>query len=512
MEQTGFASFTTVNFYSGSKLNRLSWLRTSSEFINAALTSDDSRFVVLNRLNPLVYKGGDRNSLLATLSWKDVKDCILSSVKASGGDPHTTGDAVQVFGPDAYGLKLPEGADEETVKEFKKATDSIGPSTLALVFLGVDESQVPTKSLPGDLAGTKQQPAGTPYFALSLNFTPPSPTGKEWPMAALKKHLEEHPDYDFVDTRALAHAGTWPKSDAAILAHARSLIDWNERHHHCPACSRRQYSLWAGYKRGCSSGLRQAEQSPFITPFLGEHKHFGEDGKGDCPSTRLLSNFSYPRSDPVIIAGILSADGERILLGRQRTWPKSFYSCLAGFVEPGESLEEAVRREIHEEAGVGVGAVVYHSTQSWAFPSQFMIGVLGYAMEGQDSIRLDLDNELEDARWFTRAEVLQVLESSATSSLTKQDVEKFDENTRIHAKEDRKKGEAEGCPRNGDDEKWDSKAADGVVKAGDRHAATQAPFKIPGATAIAHVLIASWARKEAYLPPPPASSSGKGKM
>lgn len=253
MENDGFASFTTVNFYAGSKLNRLSWLRTESDFINGALEHDDARFIILNKLNPLIHKGGDNDGKLATLSWKEVQDIIGKSAKISGA----VGD--KVFGAEAYGFNLP--TDEDAKKDFKKATDSIGPNNLALVFLGVDETQIPSRSLPGDLAGTKQQPAGTPYFALSISFRPPHLKKDETTLIdEFREKLEDDEKFDFIDTRALAMSktGTWSKSDAAIVAQARTLVDWNERNQHCPACSRRQYSLWAGYKRACSvrSSLR----------------------------------------------------------------------------------------------------------------------------------------------------------------------------------------------------------------------------------------------------------------
>lgn len=126
--------------------------------------------------------------------------------------------------------------------------------------------------------------------------------------------------------------------------------------------------------------------------------------------------------------GIISLDGNKILLGRQKAWPKGMYSCLAGFLEPGESFEEAVRREVYEESGVVVNEVMYHSSQPWPYPANLMVGCFGRADENQ-TIRLDLDNELEgesrflssrelpkanifiptDARWFTRDDLLKIL-------------------------------------------------------------------------------------------------------
>ena len=108
----------------------------------------------------------------------------------------------------------------------------------------------------------------------------------------------------------------------------------------------------------------------------------------------------FPRIDPAVI--VLVSDGERALLGRQASWPRRRYSTIAGFVEPGESLEDAVAREVAEETGVTVAQVRYHSSQPWPFPSSVMIGFRATAAAGA-AVRVG--GELEDARWFTRAQI-----------------------------------------------------------------------------------------------------------
>ena len=97
------------------------------------------------------------------------------------------------------------------------------------------------------------------------------------------------------------------------------------------------------------------------------------------------------------------SDGERVLLGRQASWPVGRYSTIAGFVEPGESLEDAVAREVLEESGVRVDAIVYHSSQPWPFPSSLMLGFTAHALTREVHLK---DQELEDARWFTRADIV----------------------------------------------------------------------------------------------------------
>ena len=158
--------------------------------------------------------------------------------------------------------------------------------------------------------------------------------------------------------------------EAATFAAARSLIDWHARHPFCARCGQATAIFRAGWGRTC-------------------------DGCG---------TEHFPRVDPVVIM-IAEHDG-RALLGRQPSWPRGRYSALAGFLEPGESIEEAVTREISEEAGVQVANVRYVASQPWPFPSQLMIACVATAAD--DTITLDT-NELEDAIWVTRDEVRAAL-------------------------------------------------------------------------------------------------------
>ncbi|WP_447727911.1 NAD(+) diphosphatase [Sphingomonas koreensis] len=170
---------------------------------------------------------------------------------------------------------------------------------------------------------------------------------------------------------ALFHMlGLMPADQAGLYACARSLVDWHQRHGFCPACGSATELFRAGWARRCPS-------------CAAEH---------------------FPRTDPVVIM-IAEYEG-RALLGRQAAWPAGRYSALAGFVEVGESIEEAVARETLEEAGVAVGDVRYVASQPWPFPSSLMIACIAQA-EG-DSLTLDSD-ELEDAIWVTREEVRAAL-------------------------------------------------------------------------------------------------------
>jgi NAD+ diphosphatase len=161
-----------------------------------------------------------------------------------------------------------------------------------------------------------------------------------------------------------------PPDSASLLAYARALALWKARHRHCGVCGAPNLPARAGHVMRCS-----------------------REGCG---------TENFPRLDPAIIVLVTDASGERALLGRQASWAPGRYSTIAGFVEPGESLEDAVIREVEEETGVHVGDVHYVASQPWPFPSSLMLGFRAVARTHDITLR---DGELEDARWFTRADL-----------------------------------------------------------------------------------------------------------
>ena len=171
-------------------------------------------------------------------------------------------------------------------------------------------------------------------------------------------------DTELIDVRALAP--TMPTGEAAILAEARSLIDWHARHRFCAQCGSPTKVASAGWVRRCT----------------------------DCQASH------FPRTDPVVI--MLVVRGDRALLGRNRRRPGARFSCLAGFMEPGETPEAAVRREVREESGVRCGRVRYLASQPWPFPSSLMMGFLAEALT--EEITVDPE-ELAEARWFHRDDI-----------------------------------------------------------------------------------------------------------
>src|SRR5581483_10173002 len=202
-----------------------------------------------------------------------------------------------------------------------------------LIFLGLDEER--------------------PYFAIDAGTA----TGSSEP----------------IDARTLAPL--LPQGDAAIVAEARSLIDWHARHRFCAQCGSPTRVESAGWVRRCP----------------------------ECRASH------FPRTDPVVI--MLAVRGEYGLLGRNRRRPGNRFSCLAGFMEPGETLEEAVRREVHEESGMRIGRVKYLACQPWPFPSRLMTGFLCEGLT--EDITIDPE-ELAEARWFSRGEISAMVARAAT--------------------------------------------------------------------------------------------------
>ena len=182
-----------------------------------------------------------------------------------------------------------------------------------------------------------------------------------------------------LDLRSIAVQGLLPPEILGPLGEAKSLMYWHRRHRFCAVCGQPSALASGGWKRICPSC---------------EAEHF-------------------PRTDPVAI--MMAVRGDKCVLGRQSRFPPGMYSCLAGFIEPGETMESAVRRELEEEAGIKTGSVRYLASQPWPFPGSLMIGCIGEALT--DVLTIDHD-ELEDARWFSRSEVRAMLDGTHPDGLT----------------------------------------------------------------------------------------------
>ncbi|MEG3157603.1 NAD(+) diphosphatase [Lysobacter zhanggongensis] len=197
---------------------------------------------------------------------------------------------------------------------------------------------------PGAAIFLGRDPAGTGWFALDAELTAAGGAGR-------------------LDLRTAA--ARWPAFEAGIFAQARALQHWRQRHRHCGACGAAITFTRGGWQGRCEA----------------------------CGSDH------YPRTDPAVIVAV--TDGRRLLLGRQRGWPARRHSVLAGFVEPGETLEQTVAREVLEEAGVRVRGCRYLGSQPWPFPGQLMLGFIAIA-EPDTPVTGD---ELESAAWFEADEI-----------------------------------------------------------------------------------------------------------
>ncbi|WP_242927263.1 NAD(+) diphosphatase [Pontibacter vulgaris] len=176
--------------------------------------------------------------------------------------------------------------------------------------------------------------------------------------------------YTFQDLRGVTPF--LPRQHSALLAHARAMVYWHIRHKHCSDCGEPTRSQAGGHERHCEN----------------------------------CGKLHFPRTDTAVI--VLISEGDACLLGRQAMWAPGQYATLAGFLEPGETLEQAVAREAHEETGVALQSITYHSSQPWPFPGTIMVGFMATATSRSINVNYD---ELEDARWFTRQEIAESLQA-----------------------------------------------------------------------------------------------------
>ncbi|KAH7371820.1 NUDIX hydrolase domain-like protein [Cadophora sp. MPI-SDFR-AT-0126] len=344
-----------ANYFSGSPLNRVSFLRANHDFITKALVHPSTSFLLFNDLAPLAKDP----TQLAYVAHKDVKPLI-------GENPF-------------------EKSEEDLIKEYNSAI------TLPLVlFLGLDE-----KKKEGFEHGLYK---GRPFFAVDV--TPRGTVVKE---ANSVIEAAKATGATFIEGRM--HM-TLNAPEAAIYAQARALLDWNARNPFCGGCGQPTMSVNAGTKRVCPP----TDYASLPTPQGGATTTLETPRERlACVTRKGISNLSFPRTDPTVIMAVVSHDAKRVLLGRQKRWPPHWYSTLAGFCEPAESVEEAVRREVWEEAGVHLGRVVIHSTQPWPYPANLMIGAIGQALPDGEKIHLEHDPELEDAKWVEMDEIRQAL-------------------------------------------------------------------------------------------------------
>ncbi|XP_057688600.1 peroxisomal NADH pyrophosphatase NUDT12 [Corythoichthys intestinalis] len=250
----------------------------------------------------------------------------------------------------------------DAVKDLSEKPDAV------LVFLGVERS-----SETG--SGSEELPA---WFAISSDEDATVLLGR-CPHETPKCSFTKSPHRDLL---------RFSDEDAGVLAPARALLAWHRRYAFCSTCGSSTIAEEGGHKRTCRNQ--------------------------QCLSNKGVHNTCYPRTDPVVIMLVIHPDGNHCLLGRKSIFPAGMFSCLAGFVEPGETLEAAARREVFEESGVQVGGVGYVCCQPWPMPSQLMIGCHCVALTTDISVDR---SEIEEAQWFSRQQVREALLGFAPSSL-----------------------------------------------------------------------------------------------
>ncbi|MES2665109.1 MAG: NAD(+) diphosphatase [Pseudomonadota bacterium] len=269
---------------------------------------------------------------------------------------HLRGDAGAVAALHARGTVLPVWRGKPLIAD--DAAGWLPPDHPALqhagpaVFLGLD----------GEM----------PRFAVDVSGWQPSPDAEAVEAGFFDPSLQTHPDlpapFAFAELRGVMTRLS--ARDAELVATARAVLGWHQSHGFCAACGAASAPVMAGWQRDCAA--------------CGAH-HF-------------------PRTDPVVI--MLVTHGNRVLLGRNAAWPEGMYSLLAGFIEPGETMEAAVRREVFEEAGITCGAVGYLASQPWPFPASLMLGAQAEAVS--DAITID-PAELEAAEWVSREDLVTVM-------------------------------------------------------------------------------------------------------
>lgn len=327
-----------ITTYSGNPLNRLSFLRDDTFFLNSALTSPSSRLYPLRNFRPLVGE----NRLLA-FSYSEFSSVIADN-------------------------------------PFSHASVS-GVNHAQVIFLGLDEKESDVFEYKGY--------RGRPYFAID---TTPYPHAT----AKLQESLQQVNNSLPGEFMSIMWGPNLSESDYAIFAESRAVLDWINRVRFCGSCGTRNKVVHGGWKLSCENS--------------------------GCLTQTSVSNLCFPRTDCCIIVAILSHDGEKVLIGRhKRAKELPMYTCIAGFLESGESLEDCVRRESFEEAGVNVGRVLLYASQPWPYPANLMIGCIAeIADSAQEShqIHLEHDPELADARWVPLKDLSKAcLEVKTTESM-----------------------------------------------------------------------------------------------
>lgn len=299
-------------------------------------------------------------------------------LEAKQSDPDTVYLLFSNLSPMVSSSKEDDNAEVETKLcrfRYEAVKDLLQKPATVLIFLGVEKSRKPSSPSSSQTEGSVQEPPA--WFAINTD---------EDASELLKRSREKNSSFPKSANRDLLK---FSEEEAGVVAQARSVLAWHSRYSFCATCGSSTKLEEGGHKRKCLNS--------------------------DCRSLKGVHNTCYPRVDPVVIMLVIHPDGNQCLLGRKKIFPAGMFSCLAGFIEPGETIEEAVRREVEEESGVKVGPVQYISCQPWPMPSSLMIGCLAVAIS--TDIKVD-ENEIDEARWFSRQQAIESLHRGASPAFT----------------------------------------------------------------------------------------------
>ncbi|GAB0495934.1 hypothetical protein MMPV_007244 [Pyropia vietnamensis] len=402
-----------ANTYAGSPLWRHNASRRNSEAVKAAAASPAARWALYdNDLRlltavppPLAGANGEGVGVPAVprVAWlpRALLDVVLSAVRVGG--TKGSGSAGELDSPD--------------LSVFLGEWIGYGAADGGGCRGGYDGDAPP----PGLATGSANSPPASPpagslyCHAIRLStvsagaraFSPIAVEHLVAGMASASATTAFPPGTSFAwaHVRAAATAGRsppLPPADVAVAAHGRSLFEFHARHAYCGTCGAPSVAEEGGSRRRCSVAVAAATAEAEV-----EAVTAGGEPSGGC------GGVWFPRTDPVAIMLVVRRGGQEVLLGRQARFPADMWSALAGFMEHGEGIEDTVRREVMEEAGIRVGRVRLHSTQPWPFPYSLMIGCVAEALS--DTITVDT-KEMEDVRWFPREDVVAAVSGDPGAS------------------------------------------------------------------------------------------------
>lgn len=378
-------------------VNRVSFLREDADFVAKAATHQSTRFIFYENGNPLVRKIENKTQLVV-LTNGDGQLQTIEGEDAVG--PH------QGLLDDPEWRHIVETWAEDNRVQSAGLRDSGKPSFL---FLGIKDESVGIDICHLKLYAKETyldhqgRYLGIPYFGVDVSGAPG--------VAALVfRHILQHgpgsSDEEYIFSHSRKHVMEFSMDDSALFSHGKMYFDWLGRNRFCPGCGSKVIAIHAGGKLRCTNEAQIASDL--------------ESPQYECPvRNATVSNVSYPRTDPVVITAITNREHTKILLAMGKRHVKNkMYSCIAGFMEPSETVEVAAKREIWEETGVVCTDIQILMSQPWPFPGNLMIGCIATVdFNGEnEATSIGHDREILDARWFDISEVRDYLQENSNNA------------------------------------------------------------------------------------------------